>query len=993
MRTKILLWTAVLLVSCAHSLEEAQEEEQTVLLEFISPEGTKSVFSEGEMYRAPAVTVYAVGQDGFWKKDIFSSGGKNKMRLPPGQSYTFYALANMGDDTLPTDRNGKLHPEQFVYLIPDRIGALSLQGIPMAAEASADIPARGGELRVSIALQRLLAKVVVKIDKSGITSGADEPVVDSGTLCIRQANRRLMPFSADGSRALSPDDIFSGPLRAFDWHDFGSDGSALTHTDIVLYVPENRQGVLLDQGLEEAKTWDELPSGKAALCTYIEYEGSKDGTRDGVSGPVTYRAYLGNDTADDFSVNRNTLYTATLSLTWDGLMWKADGWRIDTDDLTDSRRLVLSLDNESAEAVSGNSLGKIRRDDYKDVYVNFSRDGGSTWSHGLKDLDDWPYGWDLYIDGVKQEADDHGTTPADIAWDYDGGASHDLLSVYAGSSAVIRSTHTLQVRSADGKVVSNLVRFDVGGKPLGLRWSGGAPQYVAQRGMLLASDLESSSATVIYTVTRGKDKVRLAGAVARNNRMVNIVGSGTVTIQAVCEATDQDDEITFTVGAPQLSLGATAYYANPDGGEAKTGTTGISGSSVTASYSGASGTLTRRSTAATATAVGTYLAADLYDELLAFTPTVDSPLLETICSTGYGTISLHVEALSAGGVTYPSAAGTALGALTVSPRGADTGVSPASAVVRSVNPFSSFPSSVTINTSKDIQDYSVIGHNSSTTTYYASLPTTNASGTSVGFEAFMNDETTSEPTLSALFSKASGGRVTWKDITTDRLTVHTAGVFSLKAYVANRYSGERLYSPVFYKGRLFRHGAVEAYMRPKDEEIGLALWAYVSARYHVKFDRNYSLDRADYYPSTGLGCAFPDVGTHRIDETVQIEWSDYGSHMEKHIGSLTIEVNSDPRPVRAPESDWLYAVHDDCYEAHRYLEATECHEGISDSDSKIYFCTAKVDEPKYRDGYIRRISENTVYLHPDGAPTTTVNGYTVGYFVLHTTKYVADIWL
>ena len=73
MRTKILLWAAVLLVSCAPSLEEAQEEEQTVLLEFISPEGTKSVFSEGEMYRAPAVTVYAVGQDGFWKKDIFSS--------------------------------------------------------------------------------------------------------------------------------------------------------------------------------------------------------------------------------------------------------------------------------------------------------------------------------------------------------------------------------------------------------------------------------------------------------------------------------------------------------------------------------------------------------------------------------------------------------------------------------------------------------------------------------------------------------------------------------------------------------------------------------------------------------------------------------------------------------------------------------------------------------------------------------------------------------
>lgn len=977
MRIKLSL-LLVLAAACAPLLPEEEGPMQTVYLDFPVQTAVKSLFSEQEMSRINTLTVYGEDETGFWRRAHVERGGTTsglQMSFPAGRRVTFYVLANMAA-VIPVDKDGRLAPEACQYLLPASAN-FSGTGVPMAGSASIVLPSGGGKQTLSVPLERLVAKVVVRIDKSDLTGGLKTPVLASDRICIRQANRLLRPFAAEGSRAASARDLFDDRLRPFDVEVF-SGGTDMEHKGIVLYVPENDQG-----------SWEQLPPGKAALCTYIEYTGRKDGSQDGVDGPLCYRAYLGSNTADDYSVRRNSVYNASLSLTWDGLMWRADGWRIDADGLTDERRLVISLDNDSAQEVAGNSLGKILREGGRDVYVNFSRDGGSTWEHGLKDLDDWPYGWDLYIDGVKQEADDHGTTPADIAWDYDGGASHDLLSVYAGSSAVIRSTHTLQVRSADGKVASNIVRFDIGGKPLGLRWSGAAPQYVAQRGMLVAGDLENPSATVVYTVTSGDKKVRLSSAGSRSARMVNIVGSGTVTIQASCEATFQDDEITFTVEAPQLSLGATAYYANPDGGEAKTGTTGISGSSVTASYSGASGTLTRRSTSSTATAVGSYLAADLYDELLAFTPTVDSPLLETSCDSGYGTVALHAKALSG----YPAAGGTAIGTLTVSPKRADTGISPATATVRSVNPFSSFPSTVAINTSNDIQDYSVIGNNTAPTSYYAPIPSTSATSSYVGFEAYMNDETTSEPTLSTLFSMASSGRISWKSITTDRLEVHTAGVFSLKAYVTNRYSGEKLYSPVFYKGRLFRHGAVEAFMIPKEDNAGRAYWAEVSARYYVKFDKNYSLNRTDYYPSDGLGCAFPDVGTHRTDETIEIKWSDYESHMESHPGSLTIEVNSNPRPVQAPETGYLYAVHDDCFNEHRHLEATECHEGLSGGYSEIYFCTATIDDMKYKDGYIKRINENLVYLHPDGAPTTTVSGYTVGYFVLHTTKYVADIWL
>jgi len=991
MRIKLCFLLLLLLLACSPLREEESAPEQTVCLDFSPPPAdTKSLYTESDLNILKTIIVYGVDETGFWKRAATARNGSVQMSFPAGRTVTFYVMANMPGE-LPVDKGGKLQPELFEYMLPETSG-FALTGVPMAAKTSVTLPAGGGRtLSLRIPLERLVAKVVVHIDKSALTGGLDVPVLASDYVCVRRANLRMRPFAADGSRAVKPRDLYDDRRRLFDVDRFTVGGTEMEHSDIVLYVPENRQGV--------HRT---LTSAQESLCTYLEYSAGKDGTDDGVSGPLCYRAYLGGNVADDYSVRRNSVYRATLSLTWDGLMWKADGWRIDTDDLTDSRRLVLSLDNESAEAVSGNSLGKIHRDDYKEVYVNFSRDGGSSWLHGLKDLDDWPYGWDLYIDGVKQTAGEYGVAASDIEWDYysgSGTSTTDLISIYPGTNSVTRSTHTLQVRSADGKVSSNIVRFDIGGKPLGLFWSGKAPQYIAQRGMLSPDDLESSSATVVYTVINGADKVRLSSAGFKNSTMVNIVGSGTVTIQAVCEATDQDDEITFTVQAPQLSLGASAYYANPDGGEAKTGTTGISGSSVTASYSGASGTLTQRSTAATATAVGTYLAADLYDELLAFTPTVDSPLLETSCASGYGTVALHTKALTSGSVTYPAAAGAAIGTVTVSSRDASIGVTPATATVRSVNPFSMFPSTVTVNNSKDIQDFSVIGYSDSgqtwgyaNSTYYATIPRVNATSTYVGFDAYMNDETTSEPTLSTLFSKASGGRVTWKSVTTERVAIHTAGVFSLKVYVANQYSGERLYSPVFYKGRLFRHGAVEAFMRPEDSNYGKPNTAEVSARYYVMFDRNYSLNRADYYPSDGLGCAFPDVGTHRTDETIEIDWSDYEMNMIKHPGSLTIVVNSDPRSVCEPETDWLYSVHDDCCEAHQYLEVTECHEGWSGIDPKMYFCTAG-DDSKYKNGSIKRINENLVYLHPDGAPTTTVSGYTVGYFVLHTTKYVADLWL
>lgn len=947
-------------LACCSRLPEAPAvpEERTVAFTTAAePDGdTKSaLFDDAALSRLVSVTIYGVTESGFWKKAFLRSADgatvSGSFRFPEGVPVNFYVFANMGDVNLPALPGEPPAFERFSFLLSPSADLLRT-GFPMVGTGR--FSGSGGS--VSIPLRRLFAKVEVTIDKKGLTGGTT-PVLLSEHLYLRQASRRLRPFAS--SMATRVSDLFDAP---FDSHIFtAADESDLSHVKIGLYVPENSQT-------------------KPELATYIEYQGNKDGSADGVDGTVVYRGYLG-------SVKRNTRYSAQLSLTWDGLLWRADGWTIDAGGVTDGRRLVLSSSEDSHLEI--NSLGKLKRSSAKSVYVSFSRDGGASWVRGAKDIDDWPYGWDFYVDGVKQAAGTAGQAAGAIGWSYDGSASGDRLTVTPGQKAALRSTHTLQVISADGKVASNVVTFDVSA-PLGLKWDAGAPGYVAQRGRLVAAQLDKPSATVEYTVTGGSELVRLSAAANRQSQMVNILGAGEVTVLATCEETGQDEEITFRVAAPQLRLNATACYVNPDGAEARTGATGLSGSSISASYSGASGTLSRRVTSATATAVGSYLAADLYDELLTVRPSVTTPLLEASCPSGYGTITLHAKALHAGGDFYPDAAGTTIGYLSVAPKAAAAGISPARATVRSVNPFSAFPSSVTLNTAKDIQDFSVLsqvlgGH--STNTYSTTLPTIQAGSSYYGVAAMLQGDTGMNSELSGLFSR-SGSTVSWSSVTLAR-TQRKAGTFALYGYVENRYSHERLYSAApFYRGRLFLHGAVVA--RGVADMVSQTMEVYTDY-----------LGDASAYTADGLGAAWPDVRTTHTNRQYDIEWAWEWDGMAKHDGSCTVSEAHNTNNLRVRErGSLLFSVHDDCWYQHSTQEWEpgwhECSfTGYnSNAGPRLEFMQKPTDVTdrsyfKYNDGTVKYIKSELVFIHPDGSETHTFNGYTgCGYYPMHLAQWI-----
>ena len=478
MRTEFCLVAALLASSCsAIREEEPAPAEQSICLQFaVEGDDSKSIYTDKDVSQIRNVTVYGVDQDGLWKRVSFGNNPKlARFRFPAGSRVHFYVMANMGEVFLPTDRENRILPELFQYYLPNDTD-FTRSGIPMATEA--DVTLTAGDNLAIISLQRLVAKLSIRIDKSAITSGLDTPVLSSGSIVLCQANRRLLPFAREGSRATKADDLFSGFSPYFDLERFGKEKNEVEHTDIVLYVPENCQGV-----------YRNLPANKAALCTYIEYRGTKDGSQDGVGGPMRYRAYLGGNVTDDYSVLRNRHYSASLSLTWDGLIWKADGWRIDASGLSDGRRLVIAPSADSFTAMSSD-LQRVRKSAASAFYMNYSVDGGSTALHGRMLERNWPYGYEVLLDG-KPLSSVSGTLPdAGLSWSYS--ATDDCLSLQALAGAPSDITHTLQMRSVDKSQCSNVVSFRAE-SPFTGSWAVLAPTHVAQQGVLRCMDPDTDA--------------------------------------------------------------------------------------------------------------------------------------------------------------------------------------------------------------------------------------------------------------------------------------------------------------------------------------------------------------------------------------------------------------------------------------------------------------------------------------------------------------------
>lgn len=269
---------------------------------------TRSAVSPSETL-VDEVSVFAY-YDGFlldsghWK-----NGEDMTLALDVGEEYDFYALANMGDVSLPVLEKDV---EDFVYRISD---VDDLGGsLPMCWGMKGYVPE--ASVPVYMDMTRLVSKIVLCVD-------CGDTGLEVTGVSLVQAPLSVHPFASDGSMALA------GMVSTGD-HATAADLRALNQGgQTQFYMLENMQGTLLPGNTDPMNKVPLKMDGKSDVCTYVEVE-CEFVSDSGREGTAVYRMYLGQDETTNFDVVRNGVLTLSLVLTSDGLKVK-DSWKITSD--------------------------------------------------------------------------------------------------------------------------------------------------------------------------------------------------------------------------------------------------------------------------------------------------------------------------------------------------------------------------------------------------------------------------------------------------------------------------------------------------------------------------------------------------------------------------------------------------------------------------------------------------------------------------------------
>ncbi len=536
------LGISLLLLLCACTQREGVPvpPDTDIVMRLVSPEPpTKSILTETEAAEQAIHTVsYAVYEHGsglLMKKGYVSYEDlpEEKVKVLHGRSYAVYLLANLGD------QRSAFPPllqdmEDLSCTLPS-FALLDAGGIPMAGSGEYN----GSGESVLVPLHRLLARVRVEVDHQAMGSTG----MRNETLHLRNVARVLYPFDRDGSRARSSADIYT---EETDVHIFPAGERLASHSSLVtLYVPENRQGILAGAGLTQA---DKIPAGKEALCTYLEFSAYKDGSEDGVSGPVLYRVYLGDNEFNDFSVCGNRLYHASLTLSWNGLFLEGD-WRITRQDgWNDARRLQFL--NAQGQPLTELTVYQSRSADVYTFFTNGTDDGQGIL--GAKDLSVHPYGWQLRHSGAAITGQEYGFESGLTANFADGASAGTLrcgkLSFSAPASAPDGLTVELDMATLDGQVLSDPLTVTVRPLPVEGRWKTYEPHFIAQKGILRAMDAASGLPMSGYQfVTTDTDKIRISPVQEDGSVTVSTLFPGTASIQILNAQGILMDEVSLNI--------------------------------------------------------------------------------------------------------------------------------------------------------------------------------------------------------------------------------------------------------------------------------------------------------------------------------------------------------------------------------------------------------------------------------------------------------------
>lgn len=245
-----------------------------------------------------------------------------EVSLVVGKRYSFRACANFGYRTY-ADHIDELDETIYYMAYPDEYS----QGMPMYAEI--DNIRIGEDASVELKLQRLMAKISLRMDRRRLSEG-----VEMNVLGVRIGNcpKSVKVFGKNTvsshdqcfGMGFSRDDIQTAVLNTIRQDDISG--------TVTLYMLENMQGDIEGSIDSDAEKVFGEQDHRRDICSYIEMDIEYLSHEKYSERPLVYRFYLG-DSRTNLDVERNCHYMITVCPEDDGL--KGDGWRVDKSGISD----------------------------------------------------------------------------------------------------------------------------------------------------------------------------------------------------------------------------------------------------------------------------------------------------------------------------------------------------------------------------------------------------------------------------------------------------------------------------------------------------------------------------------------------------------------------------------------------------------------------------------------------------------------------------------
>lgn len=323
MKTRLLTFILLSLCSCVGYKEldnksdiinnkSTNKDSSLVVFNFFRDPPTKSSIQTDET-KINNINLY-IFRDGYLVLYKYIDGSSPiSLTLPRGYTYNLYALGNFGEYLGETIENN------FIKNCSKTINNISElnTSLPMAwCKKGLDLSSTYTSL--SINLERLVAKVGFRLDKSSISE------ITITSIQLKQSPNIVFPFRwEEGSKVVNASEVFDGDYSSTNDLNIINNGGA-----VYFYTFENCQGTLL---LYNEDPWAKIPSNinsNYLTSTYLEVKGSFK-PESPFDGNVIYRLFLGEDNCSNFDVRRNKDMDISLKLTNYGL--GENSWKVETD--------------------------------------------------------------------------------------------------------------------------------------------------------------------------------------------------------------------------------------------------------------------------------------------------------------------------------------------------------------------------------------------------------------------------------------------------------------------------------------------------------------------------------------------------------------------------------------------------------------------------------------------------------------------------------------